>query len=83
MNLKFQDKLSKRAVFIERWVPYDFTKNMGFYAVDVFYTDGDKDTLTTKSTNPNVHQKWDFQNEEEFFSFLDFLSEYKKRSNDM
>ena len=68
-----EDKLSQKLVFVSSYTPYDFTRNMGQYAVRVNYTNGDYDMLTTKSTKPNVYDKGDFKDEREFFDFLTWL----------
>jgi porphobilinogen deaminase len=68
-----ENKLSKNIVFVKCFEPYDFTRNMGQLAVQVTYTDGDTDMLTTKSTKENVNSSFEFENEQEFYQFLEFL----------
>ena len=68
-----ESKLSKKLVFVKCFEPYDFSRNMGQLAVQITYTDGDTDMLTTKSTKDNVHSSYEFDSEEEYYQFLEFL----------
>ena len=68
-----KNKLSKNVIFAKYFEPYDFTETMGCLAVKVEYTCGDCDMLTTKSTNSNVHQSYEFENDKEFYEFIEYL----------
>lgn len=68
-----ENKLSKNIIFVKCFEPYDFTRNMGQLAVEITYTDGDTDMLTTKSTKNNVHSSFEFKDNEEYFEFIKFL----------
>lgn len=68
-----ESKLRKKLVFVKCFEPYDFSRNMGQLAVEITYTDGDTEMLTTKSTKDNVHSSYEFNNEDEYYQFLEFL----------
>jgi len=70
---KMENKLSKKLVFVKCFEPYDFSRDMGQLGVEITYTDGDTDMLTTKSTKENVNSTFDFINNEEYYNFLEFL----------
>ena len=71
---KFKHLLSKNPIFIKGYTPYDFTRNMGQLAVEIKYTCGYTDMLTTPSTKENVSDKGDFSVDE----YYTFLTEIKK-----
>jgi hypothetical protein len=73
----FEDKLSKNIIFVKCFEPYDFSRNMGQLAVEITYTDGDTDILTTKSTKDNVFSSFEFDSDKEYFEFIKFLQENK------
>ena len=50
-------------------------KNLGKLVVEVTYTDGDVDLLSTKSTKENVFDSFDFNDENDFYKFIKFLQE--------
>jgi len=69
-----ENKLSKKLVFAKCFVPFDFSVNMGQLAVEITYTDGSTDMLTTKSTKKEMfYCSFDFINDEEYYDFLEFL----------
>ncbi len=70
-----ENKLSKNIIFVKCFEPYDFTRNMGQLAVEITYTDGDTEMLTTKSTKDNVFSSFEFEDEAEFYKFIVFLQE--------
>lgn len=70
-----ENKLNKRLVFVKSYEPYDFTKNMGQYGVEIIYTDGSTQMLTTKSTLSNVYASSDFDTDDEYFEFLNLLKQ--------
>ncbi len=72
--MKALDKLDQQPMFIEKMIPMDFTRNMGCYALEVHYTNGDTQMLTTKSTNPNVYQSFEF---DDLAQLTEFYEKYK------
>lgn len=70
-----ENKLKKNLVFVKCYEAYDFMKNMGQLAVQITYTCGDTQMLTTKSTRENTNSSFEFLNEVEFYSFIKFLNE--------
>jgi len=75
INNNIGEKLNKNILFVKYFEPYDFTKHMGQLAVEITYTDGDTQMLTTKSTKENVCSSYEFSNEREFYDFIDFLKD--------
>tara|TARA_R110000772_G_C13310268_1_gene440076 strand:+ start:17929 stop:18153 length:225 start_codon:yes stop_codon:yes gene_type:complete len=71
---KFVSLLSQAPTFISSFIPYDFRKLMGQYAVEIFYTNGDKDVLTTPMSSEMGNDKGDL-NEDEYF---ELITELKK-----
>lgn len=69
-----QNLLSQNILFVKEFEPYDF-KNMGQLAVEVEYTDGSTDMLTTPTKNPNGTDKGDFKDEKEFYEFIEWLKQ--------
>lgn len=67
------EKLNQKVQFVDSYVPYDFTENLGMLAVQIFYTNGNTQMLTTKSTKTNVNSSFEFENETEYFWFLEYL----------
>lgn len=68
-----QDKLSQNIVFVESFTPLNFKDTMGQLAVEVKYTNGDKDVLTTPMPPEKGSDKGDFKSEEEYFQFITYL----------
>ncbi len=68
------NKLDKNLMFLTSYCPYDFQKNMGVYAVELKWTDGDTQMLTTPTTKPErSSDRGDFKSEEDYFTFLEYL----------
>lgn len=59
-----QDPLS-----ISKMIPYDFTKTMGQYALEIVYTNGDTQMLTTPMNPGRGSDKGDFNSYEELVEF--------------
>lgn len=68
----FTEKLRQNIFFALHYKIFNFV-NMGQMAVEITYTDGSTDMLTTKSTNKNVHSTFDFNDDNEYFRFIKFL----------
>ena len=65
-NMTPQDKIQSKLAFIESVTAYDFTKYMSQYALEVNYTNGDKDMFTTPMDPTKGNDKGDFKSVEEF-----------------
>lgn len=65
-------KLDQNKVFIVSVMPYLF-KNMGQCALEIIYTNGDTQMLTTKSTNPNHFENYDFETEQDMLNFYETI----------
>lgn len=61
--------LEQDKAFIKKTTPLDFTKNMGQYALEVEYTNGDTQMFTTKSSNPNQFGTHEFETKEDMLNF--------------
>lgn len=70
-----QTKLIKNIIFIKSYDVFDFTKNLGQLAVEVTYTCGETQMLTTRSTKDNVRATYDFDHDTEFYDFVKFLKD--------
>jgi len=70
-----ENKLRKNVVFVKSFEVYDFKTNFGQLAVEIVYTDGETQILTTKSTKDNVHSSFEFSSEVEYFEFIKFLQQ--------
>lgn len=70
-----QNKLSKNIVFAKCFEPYDFTENFGQLAVEIEYTDGSTDMLTTPMDPKLGNDRGDFKDEVEYYQFLSWLKE--------
>jgi hypothetical protein len=66
-------QLEQDPMFIERIVPYDFTKNMGQYAVEIYYTNGRKDVFTTKMPPEIGNDPGDFDTFDDMKKFIEDL----------
>ena len=77
MRSETVDRLSKNIIFVKCYEPFDYTRNFGQLALEITYTDGDKDVLTTKTTKDNVRASFNFNDEAEFYSFIEFLEDKK------
>lgn len=64
--MKPQDIIQSKLVFISNVIPYDFNRNMGQYALEVNYTNGDKDMFTTPMDPSRGSDKGDFKSVDEF-----------------
>lgn len=73
MIKKTEPILEQSKMFIGKITPFDFTRNMGQYAVEITYTNGDTQMFTTNSTNPNVFSSYEFDDLEEMTNFIDNL----------
>lgn len=69
--------LSQDPIFISKIVPYDFTKHMGQYAVEIYYTNGDKDVFTTPMPSHMGNDKGEFDSFDDMKKFIENLE--KKR----
>ncbi len=72
-----ETKLRKNIIFVQYFEPYNFMANMGQLAVEITYTDGDTEMLTTKSIYDNVRGLSDFADVKEYYEFINFLIEKK------
>ncbi|CAL2106688.1 hypothetical protein T190115A13A_270045 [Tenacibaculum sp. 190524A02b] len=64
---KFKDILDQNPTFIKSFTLYDFRRNMGQLAIEIEYTSGDTQMLTTPSTKDNVSDKGDLSVEDYHF----------------
>lgn len=71
----YASKLSKNVIFVKHFEPIDCSNTLGQMVLEITYTDGDKDVLTTKSTMGNVRASFDFENEDQFYQFVKFLQD--------
>ncbi len=70
MNRKIPFKLDQDITFVYSFIPFDFRKNMGQLAIELTYTNGDTQMLTTESTNPNHRGTYEFDSDEDYFEFI-------------
>ncbi len=77
MTKKVDLKLDQDTIFIDSIIPMDFTKNFGQLALEIKYTNGDTQMLTTKSENPNVYGTHEFETKEEYMGFIEKLKNDK------
>jgi len=73
LDKAMEDKLHKKLLFIKCFEPFDFTEKYGQLSVVITYTDGDRQTLVTRSTKDGVSSVYAFNNEGEYFKFIDFI----------
>lgn len=71
----FQTKLSKNILFAKSFTPYDFKETMGQLAVEITWTDGGIDMLTTPMPIEKGSDRGNFEDEAEYFKFIDWLFE--------
>lgn len=69
--------LSQDAMFIKEIIPYDFTKTLGQYAVEIHYTNGSKDVFTTPIPPEIGNDPGEFDSFEDMKKFINNLE--KKR----
>lgn len=69
---KFAHLLSQKPLFIKSFTPLDFTKLMGNYALEINYTNGEMDMLTTPMP-PDIGSDKGNLTEEEYFEFIGVL----------
>lgn len=72
--INFSDILDQKLLFIASYTPFDFSKYMGQLAVEIKYTNGETQMLTTRSTNPNVFDTPEFETTEDYYEFIEFLN---------
>lgn len=73
---KFQSMLSQGSlVFVKDFTAMNLTTNMGILAVDVNYTNDEKDTFVTKMPEHMGHNSGDFESDEEYFKFIEWLQD--------
>ncbi len=68
------EKMEQEVMFIDNYKPFDFTQGMGQYALEINYTNGDMDMLTTPMSPTRGSDKGDFKDKAEMFSFIESLS---------
>ena len=73
----FKHILNQNPIFIEGYKPYDFTKNRGQYGLEITFTNGDTQMLTTPSTKDNVNDIGDIS-EDQFWSLTKILEKQFK-----
>jgi len=66
-------ELDQDIIFVSSFIPYDFTKNMGQLGLEIKFTNGDTQMLTTASTNPNHFGTYEFDSDEEYFQYISYL----------
>ena len=64
---KVQLELDQDIAFIYSFIPFDFRKNSGQMAIELTFTNGDTQMLTTASTNPNYFGTHEFDSDESYF----------------
>lgn len=69
------DKLKSKLIFINGFIPYDFTSTMGQYALRVNYTNGDYDMFTTPMDSKRGNDTGDFKTVEEFYEAVKYLQD--------
>lgn len=67
-------QLDQDKMLIKKVTPYDFTKYMGQYALEIEYTNGDTQMLTTPALNPSCHGKADFADLAELTAFKNSIT---------
>ena len=72
---KVKLELEQHIIFIDCFIPYDFTKLGGQLALEIKYTNGDTQMFTTASTLPNHSSTYEFDNDEEYFKYISYLKE--------
>lgn len=72
-DMKKLQEIKNKVDFISSAIAYDFTERMGQYALEIRYTNGTKDMLTTKVPEDMGHDRGDFESEKEFFDTVSFL----------
>lgn len=73
---KFKSMLSQgNLVFVKDFTAMNFVTNMGILAIDVNYTNDEKDTFVTPMLKEIGHNSADFENEEEYFEFIEWLQD--------
>jgi len=70
--MKPQDKIQSKIAFIENVKAYDFTRNMTQYALEVNYTNGDRDMFTTPMDPTLGSDKGDFKSIDEFNECIEY-----------
>lgn len=71
--MKKLQEIKNKVDFISSAIAYDFTERMGQYALELRYTNGSTDMLTTKMPADIGHDPGDFESEKEFFDAVHFL----------
>lgn len=75
--MEILNKLNQKPPFIEKFRVYDFKTTMGKLALELKYTNGKTQMLTTPSTRPeNTNDKGDFSTEDEFLKFIEYLKKH-------
>lgn len=69
------DKIKSKSWFISKLIPHDFQESTGQYALEVFYTNGDKDMFTTPMLKEKGYDPGDFKSEDEYFETLKLLKQ--------
>lgn len=70
-------QLIQDEMFIKEIIPYDFTATLGQYAIEITYTNDEKQVLTTPHDPAKGAGTPDFENYEEFVAFYE---KYKHKS---
>lgn len=78
--MKILELLKKKVMFIESYTPFDYTKNIGQYALEINYTNGDKDVFTTPMPANLGNDRGDFKDLSEFKKTVDWLKNNCKRN---
>ena len=68
-----KENLRSKLIFMMNFVAYDFTKTTGQYALEINYSNGDKDMFTTPMKPGVGSDKGDFKDEKEFFETVSYL----------
>lgn len=74
MTTKVPLVLDQDKMFIKSTTPFDFNRNMGQYALEITYTNGDTQMLTTPSLNPNCHGTHEFESLAELTAFRESIN---------
>lgn len=69
------EKIKGKLLFTASFTPYDFTENMKQYALEVNYTNGDKDMYTTPMPKDIGSDQGDFKDFNEFNEACNFLTQ--------
>lgn len=66
-------KLDQNILYVKSWQPFDF-QNMGQQAIELKFTSGDTQMLTTPIDPARGNDRGDFKDEAELMEFAEYLT---------